>query len=52
MTSGERQGDIRIGRPDTWATLAPLLETRASTLLEWANDDSLWIETDGPDNQP
>ena len=35
MASGERPYNIRIGRPEEWALLAPLLETRASALLEW-----------------
>ena len=47
MASGEGHADIRIGQPDDWATLAPLLETRASMLLQWANDDSLWQDRDG-----
>jgi hypothetical protein len=47
MASGERHADIRIGRPGTWASLAPLLEQRASMLLEWANDDSLWQDRNG-----
>ena len=34
MATGERQADIYIGRPEHWASLAPLLETRASMLLE------------------
>jgi hypothetical protein len=47
MASGERHADIYIGEPKNWASLAPLLETRASMLLEWASDDSLW-DRDGP----
>jgi hypothetical protein len=31
----------RIGRPEDRASLAPLLATRASQLLEWADDDSI-----------
>ena len=42
MASGETHSNTRIGRPEEWALLAPLLETRASALVEWANDDSLW----------
>jgi Domain of unknown function (DUF4826) len=47
MASGERDADIYIGEPKNWASLAPLLETRASMLLEWANDDSLWEDRNG-----
>ena len=47
MASGERHTDIRIGQPEDWASLAPLVETRASMLLQWANDDSLWEDVDG-----
>ena len=42
MLSGERHSDIRIGEPEDWASLAPLLATRASLLVGWADDDSLW----------
>jgi hypothetical protein len=42
MAPGERHSEIRIGQPIEWASLAPLLETRASLLLEWADDDALW----------
>jgi Domain of unknown function (DUF4826) len=47
MTSGEKPSSIRIGQPEDWASLAPLLETRASMLLQWANDHSLWKDIDG-----
>jgi hypothetical protein len=46
MASGEIHPDIGIGRPEDWPTLAPLLDARASMLLEWANDDSIWEGTD------
>jgi hypothetical protein len=42
MMSGEKHPDIRIGQPEDWASLAPLLATRASTLAQWADDDLLW----------
>ena len=48
MASGEGHLNIRMGQPEDWASLAPLLETRASLLLEWANDDSLWEDFDRP----
>ena len=46
MASGERNTDIRIGQWEDWASLVPLLETRASMLLQWANDVSLWENID------
>ena len=48
MARGEQHAEVRIGQPEDWESLAPLLETRASTLLQWANDDSFWEDTDGP----
>jgi hypothetical protein len=33
---------IRIPGPHSHKELAPLLETRARLLIEWADDDSLW----------
>lgn len=51
MASGERHSNIRIGRPEEWASLAPLLETRASALLQWANDDSLWRTATVPNDE-
>jgi hypothetical protein len=30
------------GAPEDRASLAPLLVARASKLLEWADDDSVW----------
>lgn len=42
MATHERPDDVRIGRPEDWASLAPLLDARASLLLKFANDDSIW----------
>lgn len=42
MARGEAHPAIQIGKPETWPTLAPLLEARGEMLLEWANDESLW----------
>jgi hypothetical protein len=44
MTTGERPAAVRVGRPEEWAALAPLLETRALMLLEWVRDDSVWAD--------
>ena len=42
MTSRERDADIRIGQPEDWPCLSPLLDARASLLLEWVADDAQW----------
>lgn len=48
MATGTRHSSIRIGQADDYASLAPLLETRAAMLLRWANDASLWEDIDWP----
>jgi len=42
MANADGHPDTRIGRVEDRASLAPLLATRASTLLDLADDDSLW----------
>ena len=42
MANADSHPGTRIGRPEDRASLAPLLATRASQLLEWADDDSIW----------
>jgi hypothetical protein len=44
MAQGQTRPDLRIGSPEDWPSLAPLLRSRASTLIHWADDDSLWAE--------
>jgi hypothetical protein len=39
--------DIRIAGPCSDRELAPLLETRARLLMDWADDDSLWEDVAG-----
>ena len=34
----------KIKHPRDWGELAPLVDPRASMLLKWADDDSLWLE--------
>ncbi len=41
---GREIENTRIGDASSHNELAPLLESRASLLLEWAEDDSLWEE--------
>ena len=40
MERGEPHPDTRLGRPEDWPTLAPLLRGRAELLLSWEGSDS------------
>lgn len=40
MERGELHPDSRLGRPEDWPTLAPLLRRRAELLLSWEGSDS------------
>ena len=42
MAQGKTSSEIRIGRPEEWPALAPLLKSRAAMLLKWANDNAIW----------
>ena len=42
--NGRDYEGFRIRGADSHKELAPLLETRAMLLIEWADDDSLWEE--------
>ena len=44
MARGVPHPELKIGNSNEWPSLVPLLESRASTLLQWANDQSLWEE--------
>jgi hypothetical protein len=39
---GREIENTRIGDPSFHEELAPLLESRAKLLMEWANNNSLW----------
>jgi hypothetical protein len=41
---GKHPSDYIIGKPESFDELAPLLEKRANLLIEWAQDDSFWVE--------
>lgn len=41
---GTGDSDISIGSPEERATLAPLLKSRAETLLQWSKDEAIWAE--------
>lgn len=44
MAAGKSHPTIEIGSPENWPALAPQLAGRAETLLEWADDESLWTQ--------
>ena len=44
MARGGTHPTLRVGRPEDRSSLAPLLGARATTLLTWANDDTVWDE--------
>jgi hypothetical protein len=49
IASGDDTADVRIGSPDDWPALSPLLGSRASLLLEWVDDDANWEHSDDPE---
>jgi hypothetical protein len=42
MKEGKTLPGMQLGRTEDRESLAPLLESKASTLLKWANDDAVW----------
>lgn len=48
MQRGEASTGFRIGKPEDWPELAPLLTSRAELLLEWAEDDDCWEDQAAP----
>ncbi len=46
MERGEAHPSISIGPLEEAGELAPLLQSRANVLEEWANEDELWEEDD------
>lgn len=44
MSQGVEELNTRIGRREDWPKLAPMLASRARTLLEWADDDDVWVD--------
>ena len=42
MSRGESPPGMAIGTPSEWAHLAPLLQSRALLLEQWAADEALW----------
>jgi hypothetical protein len=44
VTPGVPHPALNIRASAEWPSLAPLLESRVSILLEWASDESLWEE--------
>ena len=46
MLRGEEHPDARVGSPEQWPELAPLLRCRAGLLRDFADDDALWTDGD------
>jgi hypothetical protein len=44
IQKGKKPAHYRIGKPEMFEDLAPLLIKRADLFIEWAQDDSLWEE--------
>lgn len=44
MKRGEFHPKTKMGKPELWATMSPLLESRAQILKEYADDNDLWEE--------
>ena len=42
MARGEVNPESKVGNPDQWHQMAPLLKSRAKILKTYADDDSLW----------
>lgn len=42
MLQGQPHPSLKIGKPEEWPDLGRLLESRARTLREWADDNELW----------
>lgn len=42
MREGREHPRTKIGHPGVWPTLAPLLESRAKLLQEYADDEEMW----------
>ena len=42
MAKGKTGASVSIGPAEEWASLAPMLNSRASTLLELVNDNEAW----------
>jgi len=42
MARGEAHPRTKMGPPELWPTMAPLLRSRAAILRDYADDESLW----------
>ena len=42
MARGEAHPRTKMGTPELWPTMAPLLRSRAAILRDYADDESLW----------
>lgn len=48
MERGEHHPTTRIGPPQSWPELAPLLKSRAQLLSRWVEDDTIWEDDEPP----
>lgn len=44
MAAGVAPSGFTIGNRENWASLAPMLRSRADTLARWVADDEMWEE--------
>jgi hypothetical protein len=44
MSRGEKHPTVKLGTPDSWPQLGPLLKSRAQLLAKWVKDDTAWLE--------
>ena len=51
MKEGKAHPEIKIGSPEEWPTLAPMLEGRANSLRALADDDAVWDEEEYEDDE-
>lgn len=42
MEQGKTPLNMQIGTPESWSELAPMLESRAQTIIDWARDGEVW----------
>ena len=51
-SSGHEHPSATIGSREDWPELAPLLAGRATMLLKWADDESIWGEAESENRDP
>jgi hypothetical protein len=46
ISAGREHPSYNMGGPENWPELAPRLASRASIMLDWADNESMWEEAD------